>query len=397
MWNTEQVAAGTNAGSRLSSNVVVRQAYLAAVIASGGVVLAASATELVSAPFPPMWLVLALLTLVTGWATVRMPGFPISLSLSDTFTMAAALLFGPAAGALLAGADGLVMSMGLARESRTPTRVLFNMAAAALAMWSAASLFFWLVTPPAPIGRIVLPLALFGGVYFVLNTGLVAGAVAIGRRLPVHLVWRDHFLPLWLTYCVGTSFAGLLLVSSAAGLATLQTLVVALPVVFIASMGLKRGVDHLRERSAQHAVLRSYAFALRSTADAVLLTNADGRVTFMNAMAERLTGWTEAAARGRPVEEVFRPQPSRQRRGRQQPCHGGRRARGVHARAQGRHDLPDRRDARVHPRRGRADRRRDQDLPRHHAAACGRTGTPRPPSAGAGGARGRRQCEPGKG
>jgi PAS domain S-box-containing protein len=143
----------------------------------------------------------------------------------------------------------------------------------------------------------------------VLNTGLVAGAVAIGRRLPVHLVWRDHFLPLWLTYCVGTSFAGLLLVFSAAGLATLQTLVIALPVVFIASTGLKRGVEHLRERSAQHAVLRSYAFALRSTADAVLLTNADGRVTFMNAMAERLTGWTEAEAQGRPVEEIFRPRP----------------------------------------------------------------------------------------
>ena len=46
------------------------------------------------------------------------------------------------------------------------TRVLFNMAAAALSMWLAASLFFWLVTPPAPIGRIVLPLALFGAAYF---------------------------------------------------------------------------------------------------------------------------------------------------------------------------------------------------------------------------------------
>jgi PAS domain S-box-containing protein len=94
-----------------------------------------------------------------------------------------------------------------------------------------------------------------------------------------------------------------------AGLATLQTLVVALPVVFIAGIGLRRGVDHLRERSAQHALLQSYGFALRSTADAVLLTNEDGRVTFMNAMAEQLTGWTESAARGRPVEEVFKLQP----------------------------------------------------------------------------------------
>jgi PAS domain S-box-containing protein len=81
-------------------------------------------------------------------------------------------------------------------------------------------------------------------------------------------------------------------------------------VVFVAGIGLQRGVDHLREQSAQHALLQSYGFALRSTADAVLLSNQDGRVTFMNAMAEQLTGWTEAAARGRPVDEVFKAQPS---------------------------------------------------------------------------------------
>jgi PAS domain S-box-containing protein len=307
--NSGQSAGGATLDSRAGRNWA-RTVYLAAIIAAGTIVVALSARQLVSRPVPVTWLVLALLTLLSGWATVRMPGFPMSMSRSDTFTMTAALLFGPAAGALLSGADALVMSLRLQRDSRTLTRVLFNMSAAALSMWLAASLFFWLVTPPAPIGRIVLPLALFGGAYFLLNTGLVAVAVAIGRQLQVHQIWRRHFFPLWLTYCVATSFAGLLLVVSAAGLATLQTLVIALPVLLIAGLGLKRGVDHLRERSAQHAVLRSYEAALRSTADAVVLTNADGRVTFMNAAAERLTGLSEAAARGRPVEEVYHLQPS---------------------------------------------------------------------------------------
>jgi PAS domain S-box-containing protein len=45
---------------------------------------------------------------------------------------------------------------------------------------------------------------------------------------------------------------------------------------------------------------------LRSIGDAVLTTDAQGRVDFMNAAAERLTGWSAAEARGRPVEEVFR-------------------------------------------------------------------------------------------
>jgi PAS domain S-box-containing protein len=307
--NSEKSTGGAASDSRAARNWA-RTVYLAAIIAAGTIVVALSARQLLSRPVPVTWLVLALLTLLSGWATVRMPGFPMSMSRSDTFTMTAALLFGPAAGALLSGADALVMSLRLQRDSRTLTRVLFNMSAAALSMWLAASLFFWLVTPPVPIGRILLPLALFGGAYFLLNTGLVAVAVAIGRRLQVHLIWRRHFFPLWLTYCVATSFAGLLLVVSMAGLATLQTLVIALPVLLIAGLGLKRGVDHLRERSAQHEVLRSYEAALRSTADAVVLTNADGRVTFMNSAAERLTGLSEGAARGRPVDEVYHLQPS---------------------------------------------------------------------------------------
>jgi PAS domain S-box-containing protein len=308
MGNPEALGDRTlpNSPSRLKW---LRHAYLASVITSGSIVIAVSGLQLVSEPLRPMWLVLALLTLTTGWATVRMPS-PISVSLSDTFTMAAALLFGPAAGALLSGADALVMSLRLPRESRRATRVLFNITAAALSMWLAASLFFSLVMPPAPIGRLAPALALFGAAYFFLNTGLVAGALAAGRRLDVHLIWRDLFLPLWLTYCVATSFAGLLLVLSGAGLATLQTLVIALPVLLIASIGLKRGVEHLRERNAQYAVLRSYEAALRSTADAVLLTDADGRVTFMNSAAERLTGLTEKGARGRLVEDVLRLQQS---------------------------------------------------------------------------------------
>jgi PAS domain S-box-containing protein len=44
---------------------------------------------------------------------------------------------------------------------------------------------------------------------------------------------------------------------------------------------------------------------VRSIGDAVIATDADGRVTLMNPSAEGLTGWTEQAARGRPLEDVF--------------------------------------------------------------------------------------------
>ncbi len=45
---------------------------------------------------------------------------------------------------------------------------------------------------------------------------------------------------------------------------------------------------------------------LNSIGDAVIATNTDGHVTRMNAVAERLTGWTLAEGAGRPLEEVFK-------------------------------------------------------------------------------------------
>jgi PAS domain S-box-containing protein len=45
---------------------------------------------------------------------------------------------------------------------------------------------------------------------------------------------------------------------------------------------------------------------LKSIGDAVIVTDVAGRVTFLNTVAERLTGWPMADARDKPVEKIFR-------------------------------------------------------------------------------------------
>ncbi len=49
-----------------------------------------------------------------------------------------------------------------------------------------------------------------------------------------------------------------------------------------------------------------FRITLASIGDAVITTDADGRVTFMNAVAHALTGWSQADALGQLVTDVFR-------------------------------------------------------------------------------------------
>jgi PAS domain S-box-containing protein len=56
------------------------------------------------------------------------------------------------------------------------------------------------------------------------------------------------------------------------------------------------------ELAAQQAWFR---ITLSSIGDAVIAADPHGRVTFVNATAERLTGWPETEAVGRPLHDVF--------------------------------------------------------------------------------------------
>jgi len=44
---------------------------------------------------------------------------------------------------------------------------------------------------------------------------------------------------------------------------------------------------------------------LNSIGDAVLSTDNEGKVTYLNVVAEKITGWNAAEAAGKPIEEVF--------------------------------------------------------------------------------------------
>jgi PAS domain S-box-containing protein len=65
--------------------------------------------------------------------------------------------------------------------------------------------------------------------------------------------------------------------------------------------------DSLRERTEELEQQREwFQVALASIGDAVITTDVDGNVTFVNSVAEQMTGWPSAEARGQPLVSIFR-------------------------------------------------------------------------------------------
>jgi PAS domain S-box-containing protein len=84
-----------------------------------------------------------------------------------------------------------------------------------------------------------------------------------------------------------------------AGWAIVVTTALATAMLFLVAWLTTRHAARLRDLQEELAT------TLRSIGDAVISTDADGRVRFMNAIAEELTGWSTSAARGLPLERVF--------------------------------------------------------------------------------------------
>jgi PAS domain S-box-containing protein len=74
----------------------------------------------------------------------------------------------------------------------------------------------------------------------------------------------------------------------------------------IGSVSVVRDITELKDaEAALRASEQRWATTLSSIGDGVIATDADGKITFMNGVAEALTGWGFAEAVGRPVTEVL--------------------------------------------------------------------------------------------
>ena len=195
--------------------------YVSVVVLAGMLILGHSIYSLYAEPISWNWFVLALLTLLTGSATVKLPSVPATISISETFVFTSALLYGPAAGTLTVALDALVISLSLAYRGHPAYRLVFNIFALPAALSGGRTSLLLDCRGPASFrftrkrkGRPRCALCalwiLFAGCYFALNSWLIAIAIAVEKRIPPFRVWKENFAWLSLNYFGGASVAALL-------------------------------------------------------------------------------------------------------------------------------------------------------------------------------------------
>jgi putative nucleotidyltransferase with HDIG domain len=192
------------------------QLYVSIVAAAGLLVIGHCITMLLDSPIGWEWAILAGLTLLSGSFTVRIPSFEARISVSETFVFTSVLLFGTCAGTLTVAVDVLVVAITSQRRTLQPIRVLFNISSASLSIWTASTIFYAVtgISPlsmaPTRVPELLWPLVLLTSVHFLLNSGLVAIAIAYEVEERAFAIWRRLFPWLSLNYFGGASVAALL-------------------------------------------------------------------------------------------------------------------------------------------------------------------------------------------
>jgi putative nucleotidyltransferase with HDIG domain len=246
--------------------------YVWTVNVVGIAVVVASAVQLMRSPVDTRWFLLAGLALISGTTVLRLPVVAASFSVGDAFSFAALFLYGVETATLTVALDALAITL---RLKGSLSRTSFNLAAPCLAMWCAGMLVFRVARLPLPVdavdlGTVTLATTAAVAIMFGVGSWLVAGAIALTDARPIHRVWREDFVQLW----VNPAACGYIGVLTAIGLhrfgvvALLTIVPIPLMLYFAFRTGLGRLADHVRHLTEFNRMHQSTIEAFATAVDA---------------------------------------------------------------------------------------------------------------------------------
>jgi diguanylate cyclase (GGDEF)-like protein len=154
------------------------------------------------------------MSLVAAMAKVEFAvlGSGATLTACHITDLLALIIGGPHAAVLVSSFSGWMQCTFGSRVPNPVHRTLFSIAALALSMTAAGLLFTYLGGGAGTAALELKPLAAAATVFFVMNSGLVAGAVALSTGDTVRSVWSDYVLSVWPSYLIGACLSAVLAV-----------------------------------------------------------------------------------------------------------------------------------------------------------------------------------------
>lgn len=196
------------------------RAYVVAVVAAGVAALADAAREL---PPPELGLFVMLLVIAVATSTAKIE-LPLgrsksNLSLSHTVNFWALLALGPSPTVLIAAASAWAQCT-LRTAARNPLhQVVFSISSLTITVWVAGlPLEVAMGADRTGLPALVRAAAVVAPLYFLVNTALVAGAIALSTRQPLIRIWRRNFLWSAPSYLAGAALAAVATVAWDRGL-----------------------------------------------------------------------------------------------------------------------------------------------------------------------------------
>jgi PAS domain S-box-containing protein len=266
---------------------------------------------------PVLFIALLAFSVITSTWKVTLPaaiGSGSTLSVSCAADLMALLLLGTGP-AMVVAITGVLTQCTLFAKQRYPLyRTVFSMGAESITMRATAAAYatFGGARVPLVFTDLAQPIVVSIIVYYLVNTLLIAGAIALSTRERLADVWRDNFLwaaPSFMVAGSAGAFAAVLVASGHHWMAV----VLAAP-IYLTFRSYRLFLDSMRAlvqaRAAEQALAAEkerLSVVLAGIGDGVVAADGNRHVTLLNRAAEALTGWSQADALGRPLADIYRP------------------------------------------------------------------------------------------
>ena len=180
--------------------------YVGLVCAAGGAVIVGAADGGTDRPFALA--AFFAISLVASLARVEIGlGGGANLTACHITDLLALLICGPEAAVLVSAGSAWTQCAVRSRKKNPLHQTLFSIAALALSMSVAGRVYVELGGAAAGTSLLLKPFAAATIMFFILNSGLVAGAVSLSTGDSLRVVWFDFILSVWPGYLIGAGLS----------------------------------------------------------------------------------------------------------------------------------------------------------------------------------------------